>query len=445
MIASLRDRSNAGRDPGLRAVGEEGVSVEDAQAKALRKKRRIAARQAPRPLDDEDDNVDVSVPEPAGGAAPAVAAQVRPAAMHLRHWIMLASFFLLVLLPLAGTVAYLYVKAADQYHSELAFSIRSEEMSSAAAGLIGALTQIKSGTASDTDILFEYIRSQKIVEDIDAELDLRAIYNKAEEQDPFFTLGENDSIEALHAQWNRMVDVSYESATGIIHVRSNAFTPEDARAISRAILARSDALVNELSEQARGDAIRYARQELDETEASMRGIRETLTDFRRENRIVDPSADIAGQMGLLNALQVELAQALVDRDMLLSYAGDTDQRVIQANRRIEAVETRIDEERADLNVNGAGASLSDVLSAYEGLLVDLEFANASYTQALAALSAARAEARRQSRYLAPHIQPTLAQSALYPRRFLLSGLVGLFLLLGWSVMMLVYYNVRDNR
>ncbi len=58
---------------------------------------------------------------------------------------------------------------------------------------------------------------------------------------------------------------------------------------------------------------------------------------------------------------------------------------------------------------------------------------------------ARAEARRQSRYLAAHVEPTLAERALYPRRATITGLAALFLLLGWSVLMLVWYNVRDNR
>jgi capsular polysaccharide transport system permease protein len=43
------------------------------------------------------------------------------------------------------------------------------------------------------------------------------------------------------------------------------------------------------------------------------------------------------------------------------------------------------------------------------------------------------------------VRPTLAQSSLYPRRVLLAGMTGLFLMLGWAVLMLVYYNVRDNR
>ena len=53
---------------------------------------------------------------------------------------------------------------------------------------------------------------------------------------------------------------------------------------------------------------------------------------------------------------------------------------------------------------------------YEALRVDLEIASTAYTHTLAGYAAAEAEARRQSRYLAPHIQPTMAQESLYPRR-----------------------------
>jgi capsular polysaccharide transport system permease protein len=370
--------------------------------------------------------------------------EVGQATIRPRHWMALASFVLVVLLPLSTTVGYLWFRAADQYHSEVAFSIRSEEAGSAAAGLIGAITNIGSGSASDADILFEYVRSQRIVEEIDRDLDLRTIYNRPE-GDPVFTLGEGASIEDLVAYWRRMVDVSFETSSGIIHVRADAFTPADAQVIAGAILEKSSALVNRLSDQAREDAIRFAREELDEAEATLRGMRGRLAEFRRTNRMVDPAADAAGQSGLLNALQGQLAQALVERDTLLSYVGETDQRVVQATRRIDAITARIEEERGNLGVVGVEGTLPDVIGAYEELRVDLEFANTTYTQALAALSAARAEARRQSRYLAAHIQPTLAESALYPRRLLLSGLTALFLMLGWGVLMLIYYNVRDNR
>lgn len=379
-------------------------------------------------------------------AADAEALAVAPpsARVRLRHWLTLASFVLVVLLPVALTAAYLYGRAADQYHSEVAFSIRSEESASAAAGLLGAITNLGTGSASDTDILFEYIRSQGIVEIIDRELDLRAIYNRAE-TDPVFTLGPDASIEKLVSFWRRMVQISFESGAGIIHVEAKAFNPTDAQAIATALLRHSSELVNKLSEQARSDAVRFAQEEQTAAEAALQAMRAKLSAFRRENRIVDPSGDVAGQAGLLNALQSELAQALVERDMLSTYADEGDQRMLQANRRIDAIGARIEAERASLGVPGQASALPEVVGRYEELLVDLQFANTAYTQALANLAAARAESRRQSRYLAPHVQPTRAESALYPRRALLVGLTLLFLSLGWSIGMLIYYNVRDNR
>jgi capsular polysaccharide transport system permease protein len=452
MTPPPEDRAAAAPRP-LRAVAPPEVASEPVpgpaqppgpEAEPVRRRRRRGLQAVP-------DAVPVrrrrpaAKPEPPKPEEPPAVPAPPPARAKPRHWALAISFALLVLAPFAASVWYLYARAADQYHSVVAFSIRSEESTAAAAGLLGALTQIGTGTASDPNILFEFIDSQEIVEEIDAEIDLRAIYRRPA-SDPLFTLGPDPSIEALLAAWRRMVEVSYDSNAGIIHVRANAFTPDDARAIAAAILERSGELVNRLSEQAREDAVRFARAELAEAEANVHAVRERLADFRRANRIVDPSADAAGQMGLLNALQTELAQALVDRDVLLSYADPDDPRVAQINRRIEAIGERIEAERASLGITaGEAGSLPEVLGAYEELQVDMEFANTAYTQALAGLAGARAEARRQSRYLAPHIQPTLAERALYPRRPLLAGLTGLFLLLGWGIALLVYYNVRDSR
>ena len=381
---------------------------------------------------------------PSQPARPAVPSPA-PARMRFRHGFLAASFVLCVLLPLAATVVYLYARAAPQYHSETAFSVRSAEVGvSGAASILGALTMVGGGTASDTDILFDYIRSQEMVQAVDAKLDLRRIYNRAGPRDFVFSLGAAPSIEALTNYWNRMVSVAIDAQGGIIHVRANAFTPGDATAIASAILAESSALVNRLSNQAREDAVRFTHDELAETQEKLKVQRAKIADFRRENRLVDPGADVAGQMGLLSAMQSELAKAMVERDQLLSFVGNDDQRVVQAERRIDAIEKRIDDERSALGAEGPGTTLTDVVGSYEALKVDLEFAQAAYTQALAAETAARAEARRQSRYLAPHVTPTSAEDSLYPRRALLSGLALLFLSLGWGTLMLFYYNVRDG-
>ena len=166
--------SNAPTDPrpappALRAV--ETVPTE-AAAKPAAKPPAPAAKPAavaPKPVAPAPK----AVPKPAAVSRP-VAPGAPAARFRFRHFAIAASFLLAVLLPLAASVYYLYARAADQYHSETAFSVRSEETGiAAAAGLLGALTQVGSGSASDTDILFDFIRSQEIVEAVDARLDLR--------------------------------------------------------------------------------------------------------------------------------------------------------------------------------------------------------------------------------------------------------------------------------
>jgi capsular polysaccharide transport system permease protein len=386
-------------------------------------------------------------PDPAlvGDASQRLGAQ-RPARSRARRRYrgIVLSFLVFVLSPVIAAGVYLYVYAADQFHSTAAFSIRSEEQGSTVSGLLGAIGAVSSGSASDPDVLFEYIRSQDIVEQIDAELDLRSIFSRATE-DPVFALSPGGTIEDLFAQWMRMVDVVHESSNGILTIEARAFTPEDAQAITGAIVEKSSLLINRLSQVAHADTLRFATQELDEAKMALFEVRQRLTVFRRTNQIVDPVADAAGQLGILTALQTELARALIDRDTVASFAQPDDPRIASADIRIEAITTRIDAERAALQRDTGDDDTLDIFSEYENLLVEQEFAQASYTAALAALAEAQAEARRQARFVAVHIEPTLAEQSLYPQRPVLIGLTLLFAMLAWAVLMLAYYNVRDNR
>lgn len=82
---------------------------------------------------------------------------------------------------------------------------------------------------------------------------------------------------------------------------------------------------------------------------------------------------------------------------------------------------------------------------FERLAVDQEFAERAYLSALAGYDIALAEAQRQSRYLAAYVTPTVAERAEYPQRWIIFLIVSTFLLIGWSILMLVFYSVRDRR
>lgn len=384
----------------------------------------------------------VAVPDPS--AVFLARSRLLSASRRRRRWV-IASFVLAVLLPAALATGYLFALAEDQFHSRVAFSVRSEAAPAGPdLGVLAAVGGLASASAPDADILFDFIGSEQMVAAIDRRLDLARLFHPVD-SDPVFTLADGATREDKVDYWHRMVRVRREAGTGLLDVEARAFRAADARALTAAIFEESEALVNRLSEQARRDAIRYAAADLADAEARLRDKRRLLAEFRDENRIIDPKADVEGQMGLLAALQSELVQTLVERDMLLSYAKADDQRVAQANRRVDAVSARIEAERETLGLGGDGRAMASLLGRYEELRTDLEFAAGAYTQALAGHAAAQAEARRKSRYLAAHVAPTLPESAVHPRRLLLSALIALGLLVVWAIGTVLAYNLRDSR
>lgn len=384
---------------------------------------------------------------PAETAAQAVRPPAPMARPHKRHRMLLLSFVAIVLLPLVLAAAYLHLRAADQYASHVGFSVRTEE-SSSAIELLGGITELSGSSSSDTDILFSYLTSQELVRTLDEVVDLRTIWSRVPySDDPVFAYETPGTIEDLLDHWERKVTIIYDSGTGMLDLRILAFTPEEAQLIAQALLEECTAMINNLSVIAREDAVRYAREELEAAVVRLKEARRVLTEFRNRTQIVDPAIDTQNQMGLLITLQGQMAEALIELDLLQDTTRQNDPRIIQAERRVEVIQERIDAERRKLGIGGGaetGEVFANLVGEYEGLIVDREFAERAYTAALAGFDAAQAEARKQSRYLAAHVRPTLAEKSQYPERGKILGLMAIFLTLGWAIMALVYYSLRDR-
>jgi capsular polysaccharide transport system permease protein len=364
---------------------------------------------------------------------------------HKRHWGVLVSFIVIFILPLFAIWWYLSERAADQYVSKVGFSVRTEETASA-MDIFGSLTALSKGSSSDTDILYEFIQSQELVQKLNEELDLRALYS-IPQNDPFFSFDNEGSIEDLVDYWARMVKIYYDGSTGLIELNVLAFDPDDALRIAEAIFRQSSTKINELSAIARNDATRYAKEDLDLAIERLKASRRAITDFRNKHQIVDPQADIQGQVGLLNTLQVQLADALIELDLLKATTRVSDPRVEQVTLKISVIRARIKAERNKFGQNETsdGEAFSKIVGDYEELAVDREFAEQAYLSSLSAFNSAKAEAQRQSRYLAAYISPTKAGRSTHPKKTNIMILSALFLFLTWAILVLLAYAIKDRR
>lgn len=437
---------------------------------------------AARPSDVKPADARLAAPKPAAKKPaepkpqPAVIATAQrplaePAQPRRRHMALAASFLAVVLAPVLVASWYLWARAADQYASYLGFTVRTQELSSP-VDILSGLTGITGGSTSDLDILYEFIRSRELVSRVDAKVDLQTMYSGANARDPVFGFAPGQPIEALLDYWRRMVRVDFDAASRLMEVRVLAFAPADAQVIAREIFDESSRVINDLSDIAREDTTRYAREDLDGAVERLKGARGAVTAFRSRYQIADLEADIQTQVGLISTLQQQLAGALIEFDLLKETTRAGDPRLEQAQRRIAVTQDRIAQERgkfaapvqsgeeaggdvpqdpasdpgvgaADTEV-GAEEGYATLIGEFERLGVDRQFAEQTYIAALASYDKVRAEALRKSRYLAAYIEPTLAESAEYPRRLMLLGVVALFCLMGWSILSLIYYSLRDR-
>lgn len=403
-------------------------------------------------------------------AGPLLGRMVKPARFQKRHRFILYSFYAMVALPSALVALYLALFSADQFQSISAFSVRKQDVSSAIS-LFGGLSSLSSGT-SDNEAIFEFIQSQNMVEAVDKQLDLRKIWGAHRGTDPFFSVAPDASIEDLTAFWGKMVMVHYDSANGSLTLRTRAFEPDDAVLLNQAVLDFSSATVLELSRIAQDDAIRLAREERELTFERLKNARLEIAEFRRQHQIIDPSANYQSQVQIVSGLESQLVETLIERDLLESSVNSSDPRLAQLDRKIAVVRARIAEEQSNIGSSvaepgtGEGADpaaaqgennpaaannqvrpseLYKTVGRYEALMLDQEFAATAYTTALAGLDEAMADAKRKSRYLTAHIQPTVPSSAEYPRRWVIGSVFILMDVLLWILFVLIGYSLRDRR
>ena len=338
-------------------------------------------------------------------------------------WVALA-FIAAVVVPVLVASLYLAIFAADQYASEARFAVRGGERGP--IDPLSAVTGASSGHTQDSLIIADYIRGQGMVSELERTLNLREMFSRSK-ADWLFSFNPEKSIEKLVRYWRWQVDVNVEQMSGIITVVVRAFTPEDALAISKAVISASEKLVNDLSERARRDALKQAQSELTLAENTLQDKIKAMRDLRNREGLLDASKTSDAMTKLTGDLRLELAR------MESEYASNRrsmseaspQMRVQEARIRSARDQLRLIEARMTQTARAAGVSaanpvsdpaLADSMGQFDRLKLEQGFAQKQYVDAAAAFERARVELDTQQVYLATFLQPVLAQDALYPKK-----------------------------
>ena len=373
------------------------------------------------------------------------------------------SFLALVIVPTVLVGWFYNTMASSQYQSETRFAVRGTDASPLSLLGFSALPG-NSSQGGDAYIVNDYVNSAQVLRDLIEEqgLDVRKFF-AGENVDPVYRIDPNMPLEEFLWYWEWMTDVDFNSTTQITTFRVNAFSAEDAGTITAAVLKAAAKLVNELSTEAQTQLIRTAQEEVDRTEARLTQARRALLQFRDTEQQLDPKLQAESDQSLITGLEKELIELRARRSALLSTVNRNSPSVRVLDRQIAAAQAQLDAQRSNIGTGAAKPAegrrsrrrqqeaqaaavrtRSRQLNEYEGLQIEREFAEKAYTSALSSLETSQAEARKQERYFAIVVEPTVPSVALYPYR-IVNTIIGfaIFFVL-WLFVYLIFQSVRDH-
>lgn len=385
--------------------------------------------------------------EKTDGPSGVMQAPPKSSPLRNRRWGVIFSFLLLFVAPVALGGAYFFAIASDRYAASASFVIRGLE-GGGTPDFVTSFTGLSpsGSTTSDSYVVRNFLESADLLRQLDAQLDLRSHYSQ-EFIDPIARFQPEGTFEDLVDYWQWRISTTYDSTTGIVTFEVQAFDAEMAERLAQLALAAADRLVNELSEKARQDSVQFAAKEVERAEERVRNVRLQLVDFRAERGAVDPMVNAQLDAELMASLETKLVD-IQARINALSGSVDADSPMLmQLNRQADALEEQIRQRRALIGQTGDSDSLENTaqaLAAYEGLLIEQNFAQQSYASAMVSLETARIDADRQQRYLGVFARPFVPNEPAYPVRGRDFFLVVVAAFALWAIATLIAYTIRDH-
>ena len=356
------------------------------------------------------------------------------------------SFIVVVVVPSLAAGGYLLFIASNEYTAEARFTVRG--------GLPPSMDSIGTLTGAppvliiqDTQIIMNYLVSRGVVEALNKSVGLQHLYQDPD-ADYFSRLKENPSIEKTVNYWKRHIDLSVQVPSGIVVMTVKAFSPDAAVKLADGALAASEALVNDINDKMRVDAVSLAETEHQRAQDNLARTRAALEKARNDEGILN--ADTASKA--VNELMTQVQGQRIK----LQQDYDSQRRFVRADApQLKNLQTRIDAAKIEVaklqDQMTQSSSSTDKDTALSGSISRLDYASLEnviaekiYAGSLAALEHARLASETKLMYINTFVQPVAAQEPSYPKRPLDMLIVVAASMAAWGVVLGLLTLVRGS-
>jgi capsular polysaccharide transport system permease protein len=324
-------------------------------------------------------------------------------------------FIGVVVLPMLIAAVYLMAIAAPRYSSSASFIVKSTAQQS--QDPLANIAQQSADTmiSDETYAVNAYLSSRDVVDLLAKNNELRAILTRpgADFVFRYPTFWLPDDNEFLYQRFQWMASAYVDPVTTISTIEVNAFAPEDAQTLTRAMIGYAEALVNEMNERAYRDSLAMANYFVAEAQKDVDKIEAELQKFRNVSGSIDPNLVSQSKLKVIEGLSTQLAQF---EATIAQQASVTPTSPTLTGLRAQAQSYRAEIEKRKLEIAGTTGSEASKLETYEQLTLQRDLAAKALQAAAAQRDQARQDAERQHLYIQMITQPNLSRDfAKYPR------------------------------
>lgn len=340
----------------------------------------------------------------------------RQSALHERRrhrWINT----LIVLVPVACALVYVFLFATPRYEAESRFFVQSASGQQGGGGAAASL--LTTGNAGgmlggfvDGWAVADFLKSRDAMQQLDKKVGLRQYLIRAG-MDPVNHLSEDSSEDDLFRAYQASVKVSFNALEQIDVLRVSAFSSEDAATLSKALIGLAEDFVSSMNEKGVADKLKVSEESVRLAEQKALAARETLTAWRTTHGNIDPTATVTMLLNLSSQLEGELNTAQINLDKIRALGNKDHFMLRPAEMQVTALKKRIASVRQRLS--GGGNTEAKQLKSYEALRNAQVFADSNLTLAQQTYQQAMTDTLRLQRYLSIIAQPVPTDRPSSPR------------------------------
>lgn len=338
---------------------------------------------------------------------------------------------------------YWFVLAQERYVSRATVVLESPQVATPEFSL-SSLMGGGGGNTQDLLLLREHLLSVDMLRRLDDELNIRGHYT--EHGDFFAKLGDKDApIEELHKYYLRRVEVELDEYAGVLNIHVEAYTPEFAHQMTTLLLEAGEDHMNEMGHRLADEQVHFLERQMVRLNERFSETRQALLEYQNEYGLVSPTDTVASINQVVATLEADLARYQAQRNALSSFQSAQSPELRQVERNITALRDQIIEQR-DRIAQASGDSLNSVSAEYETLELQAQFAQETYSSALASLENTRLEAARQLKQVSVLQSPLMPEYPTKPDRLYNSSvfaIITIFLAFILSMLMMIIKDHRD--